>query len=122
MAGKGCRPWLCQRKRQPAGGAHGVELFRELFRNFSANFFLPEVFGHESDFIYSKNAAPPRSGFYLHKLSGTGPVENGSVYTEKMPRGRNEDVSSTMWGAMLRKMSALINDNFVNSKTRTGAR
>ena len=33
---KNCRPWLCQRKRQPPGGAHGVELFRP---TFSAKFF-----------------------------------------------------------------------------------
>ena len=73
--------------------------------NFSANFFetffLPKVFGHESDFIYSKNAAPPRSGFYLHKLSGAGPVENGSVYTERMPRGR-DDVAFSLRGKRYR--------------------
>ena len=46
-------------------------------QTFSANFFrqlfLPEVFGHESGFIYTNNSAPPRCGFYLHKLSGQAP-------------------------------------------------
>ena len=39
-AGKGCRPWLCQRQRQPAGDAHGVEPLRQLYpQTLSANVF-----------------------------------------------------------------------------------
>ena len=33
VAGKGCRPWLCQRQLQPAGGAMWVELSANFFSN-----------------------------------------------------------------------------------------
>ena len=74
-----------QFRENKMGRSHTVYFFPHSFRDvfsiekirkhlpstFSANIlrelFLPEVFGQESDFIYTKNSARPGSGFYLHK-------------------------------------------------------
>ena len=62
MAGKCCRPWLCQRQRRPevlCGSNFSANFFGELFPPTS----LLEVLCHESDLIYSKNSARSNAVF-----------------------------------------------------------
>ena len=61
---KSSRPWLCQRKRQPAEGGHAVELFREQGR--------PKKIGEQDPPTFVVGSVRCGSGFYLHEESRVG--------------------------------------------------
>ena len=95
---EGCRPWPCQRKSQPAESVMPVELLRELFwPTFSAYFFFAGGFWPLIRFNLHKEFRTTDMWIYLHKLSRQAPWRIGLYVPSIVP--------STVWGAMLRKMS-----------------